>query len=290
MDHKWKNELPLEGIKSISSVAGGSINKAYKIDTTEETYFLLVQPGSTQSFYDAEVAGLKLFEDHKIIGPHVIHTGELDGDAYLLLSYLDEGHTGDQAKLGKMVAKMHKVTSPSGKYGFDYATEMDDVVFSNNWTETWYEQYMTQRVDYLYEKIEEAGYWNAEEEQLANDVYNIMTETLSRHESHPSLLHGDLWSGNYMFLTDGSPALFDPAPFYGDREFDLGATLTFGGFNGDFYAAYEEEYPLSEGAWERIEFYNLYLLLVHLVKFGVQYKDSVKRSMNKIVKNKATDG
>lgn len=288
MDSKWKRHLPLENIESIISVAGGSINKAYKIKTAEDEYFLLVQPGATQSFYDAEIAGLKLFEKHAIKGPRVINTGEIDGNAYLLLSFLNEGRTGDQAKLGQMVATLHKVQSENGKYGFDYATEMDDVSFSNDWTDTWYEQYMTKRIDYLYEKIKQAGYWDAEEQELAQKVYDIMSEELKSHESNPSLLHGDLWSGNYMFLTDGSPALFDPAPFFGDREFDLGATLTFGGFNDDFYKAYDETYPLEKGAWERIEFYNLYLLLVHLVKFGMQYKDSVNCSMKKIVHNKTT--
>lgn len=90
-----------------------------------------------------------------------------------------------------------------------------------------------------------------------------------------------------MFLTDGRPALFDPAPLYGDREFDLGATKVFGGFDDAFYHAYNEAYPLSEGANLRIQFYELYLLMVHLVKFGAMYAQSVRRTMNNIVDSAA---
>lgn len=283
MNQKWEKQLPIDGIKSITPVAGGSINEAYEVKTDVKTYFLLVQPKSAQSFYDAEVKGLELFEEHDITAPKVIDVGEFHSNAYLLLSYLDEGRRGDQGDLGRLVAKLHHVHNEQDKFGFSYATEMDDVSFSNEWTDTWYEQFMTGRMDYLYEKIKQAGYWNEAEVQLADQVYQIMSNTLKHHKSKSSLLHGDLWAGNRMFLTDGRPALFDPAPLYGDREFDLGATLTFGGFNQEFYKAYDEAYPLEEGAWERIEFYNLYLLLVHLIKFGNSYAGSVKQSMRKIV-------
>lgn len=283
MKQEWEKQLDIDGIKSITPVAGGSINEAYEVTAKDVTYFLLVQPRTDQSFYNAEVEGLELFEKHDIIAPKVIDVGEFNGNAYLLLSYLEEGRNGDQGELGRLVAKLHQVHNEQGKFGFDYATEMDDVSFSNEWTDTWYEQFMTQRIDYLYEKIKQAGYWNEAETQLADQVYQIMSTTLKNHESEPSLLHGDLWAGNRMFLTDGRAALFDPAPLYGDREFDLGATLTFGGFNQKFYNAYDEAYPLKEGAWERIEYYNLYLLLVHLVKFGSSYAGSVNQSMNKIV-------
>lgn len=283
MNQQWIEQLPINNVESVTQVAGGSINEAYEVQTEDTKYFLLVQPHADKSFYDAEVEGLELFEEHHVTAPRVISVGEINEDAYLLLSYLDEGRNGDQRELGHLVARLHQVQNEQGKFGFDYATEMDDVSFSNNWTGTWYEQFITQRIDYLYEKVHQAGYWNEEETELSEKVYRIMSDSLKNYDSEPSLLHGDLWAGNYMFLTSGEPALFDPAPLYGDREFDLGATLTFGGFDESFYQAYDEVYPLENGAWERIEFYNLYLLLVHLVKFGPSYAGSVKRSMNKIV-------
>ena len=89
--------------------------------------------------------------------------------------------------------------------------------------------------------------------------------------------------GNYMFLTNGQPALFDPAPLYGDREFDIGITTVFGGFTQEFYDEYNQQLPLAKGSQKRIEFYRLYLLMIHLLKFGGMYADSVQRSMKIIL-------
>ena len=129
----------------------------------------------------------------------------------------------------------------------------------------------------------EQGLWSEDDATQYESVRAVIMEALEQHQSKPSLLHGDLWGGNYMFLTDGSPALFDPAPLYGDREFDLGITTVFGGFTDAFYDEYDKHYPLSEGATKRLEFYRLYLLMVHLVKFGDMYAGSVKRSMKQIL-------
>lgn len=282
MTINWNNYLNIGAVERVQPVAGGSINKAYQVVAGGEKYFLLVQPDADVHFYDAEIAGLKLFDDHGIRGPRVIDSGQAQGNAYLLLSYLEEVSHGSQTRLGEMVAKLHQVHSHSGEFGFDYPTEMADLSFTNQWTDTWYDQFVTGRLDGLYEKIKRAGYFNDQEQALADEVYHIISEELRHHKPSPSLLHGDLWSGNYMFVQGGAPALFDPAPFYGDREFDLGATLTFGGFSRDFYEAYDQAYPLDDKAWGRIEFYNLYLLIVHLVKFGSSYKGSVIKSMRKI--------
>lgn len=279
----WQEQLPIEDITVIKPVAGGDINQAFVVETTDEIYFLLLQPGAKASFYDAEIEGLRLFEMHGITAPIVIDSGELSGDAYLLLSYLDEHHSGDQRALGRLVAKMHQVTEEQKRFGFNYPTDMGDLQFSNQWTDSWYDQFVVGRLDYLYQRIKELGYFSPSEQQLADETYQFIADTLKQHDSEPALLHGDLWAGNKMFLEDGSPALFDPAPFYGDREFDLGATITFGGFNQEFYQGYEEIFSLDNEAWQRIEFYKLYLLLVHLVKFGPSYKSSVIRSMQTIM-------
>ncbi len=282
---QWKDKLPVEDVEALQPVAGGSINEAYEVQTKSGKYFLLVQPHATVDFYAAEIAGLKLFEDQQVTAPKVVDAGQLGGDAYLLLSYLDEGGYGSQAQLGQLVAKLHRVESDSGLFGFDYPTDMADIAFNNQWTETWFDQFIKGRIDPMYDRIKSQGYWDSGQVAKANQAYDIMVTSLKDHESRPALLHGDLWSGNVMFLKDGSPAIFDPAPFYGDREFDLGATLTFGGFSSDFYQAYDQAYPLEPGAWDRIEFYNLYLLLLHLVKFGSSYQGGVARSMDKIIQN-----
>ncbi|WP_214307365.1 fructosamine kinase family protein [Staphylococcus pseudoxylosus] len=283
MKQSWQRQLPLNNIKSISPVSGGDVNEAFKIETIERSYFLLVQRNRNASFFAAEISGLKLFEEAGITAPRVIGSGEIEGDAYLLLTYLDEGRTGSQEALAELVAQMHSKQQANGNFGFDLPYEGGDITFDNSWTDNWITLFVNRRLDHLKDTLVEQGNWSDDDVSQYESVRSVIVDTLKQHPSKPSLLHGDLWGGNYMFLTDGSPALFDPAPLYGDREFDLGITTVFGGFTEAFYNEYDKHYPLNEDVEKRLEFYRLYLLMVHLVKFGGMYAESVKRSMKQIL-------
>jgi fructosamine-3-kinase len=131
--------------------------------------------------------------------------------------------------------------------------------------------------------IIEKNYWSTEHKENYSYAREIMIEELNKHQSSPRLLHGDLWAGNYMFLLDGQPALFDPAAFYGDREFDIGVSTVFGGFGNEFYKAYQAELPLKTGYEKRLDFYRLYMLMLHLVKFGESYSGSVDHTLKAII-------
>lgn len=283
MKKDWQAQLPLDQIRDISPVSGGDVNEAFKVTTTDDVYFLLVQRNRDKSFYAAEIAGLNAFEHAGITAPRVINSGEINGDAFLILSYLDEGASGSQRELGQLVAKMHSQQQQDGQFGFDLPHEGGDISFDNSWSESWVEIFVERRMDHLRDELMRKGLWNAEDNKVYEQVRTVMVNELEDHHSKPSLLHGDLWGGNYMFLTDGRPALFDPAPFYGDREFDLGITTVFGGFTQAFYDEYEKHYPLGKGARKRLEFYRLYLFMVHLLKFGGMYASSVNRSMDEIL-------
>ncbi|EKU50045.1 fructosamine kinase family protein [Staphylococcus massiliensis] len=285
MNDAWFEQLPIDPIVHVTAVGGGSVNEAFRIESTHETYFLLVQPNRTVDFYAAEIQGLKDFEKADVTAPRVIESGEIEGNAYLLLTFLDESYEGDQRALGHLVAKLHQYRLNETKFGYDLPYEGGDISFDNTWTDTWSELFIEKRMDHLRDILVSKGLFKEEDVKQYEAVREIMVDELKAHESEPSLLHGDLWSGNYMFLTNGQPALFDPAPLYGDREFDLGATKVFGGFSQDFYEAYHAAYPLDEGAELRIEFYALWLLLVHLVKFGDMYRHGVNRSMSKILES-----
>ncbi|MCS4487104.1 fructosamine kinase family protein [Staphylococcus americanisciuri] len=285
MKQQWYQQLPIDGIKIVTPVSGGDVNQAFRIETTEATYFLLVQSQQFADFYAAEIAGLKAFEKEGITAPKVIANGCIDGDAYLLLTYLEEGASGSQQALGQLVAKLHQVKNPNGQFGFSLPYKGSAISFDNQWQNSWHDLFLHQRVNPLVQRIEAEGLWTAYDSERFQRVYDIMICVLQVHESEPSLLHGDLWAGNYMFLTDGTPALFDPSPLYGDREFDLGATKVFGGFSSDFYEAYHQTYPLKDGAHDRIQFYELYLLLVHLVKFGTMYLSAVREKMEEITES-----
>ncbi|WP_436862540.1 fructosamine kinase family protein [Staphylococcus caeli] len=283
MNSAWQTHLPLEHIKAISPVSGGDVNEAFRVETDDDIYFLLVQRQRSDSFYAAEIAGLNLFEKANITAPRVIDSGVIGEDAYLLLTYLDEGASGSQTALGELVAHMHLQQQPNQQFGFDLPYEGGDISFDNQWTDSWITLFVEKRLDKIKDQLSQLGLWTEDDIVRYETVRKVIVHALENHESKPSLLHGDLWGGNYMFLTDGSPALFDPAPLYGDREFDLGITTVFGGFTEQFYDAYHAQYPMSEGVERRLEFYRLYLLMVHLVKFGGMYASSVSRSMQQII-------
>lgn len=283
MNKDWQSQLPIDNIQEMKPVSGGDVNEAYKIETTNGPYFLLVQHDRSEEFYAAEIAGLEAFEAADVTAPVVKAHGQINGGAYLLLSYLEEGHSGNQRELGKLVAKLHSHHEPHGKFGFHLPYHGSDITFENGWKDTWINIFVEQRLDQLRDEIVNRGLWSREELSLFEKVREKIIKTLENHNSKPSLLHGDLWAGNYMFLTNGEPALFDPSPLYGDREFDLGATKVFGGFTNEFYDAYNEALPLSKGSDDRIKFYELYLLMVHLVKFGSIYAGSVNRTMAEII-------
>lgn len=251
--------------------------------TTDDNYFLLVQKGKDKSFYAGEIEGLRLFEEIGIAGPRVIANGQVDENAYLLLSYIEEGSSGSQAELAKTVAKVHAYESPNGKFGFDHPHGGRDTSFTNQWSDSWIVVFVEGRLDVLRDQLNEMGLWDRDDIKTYEKAREIIVKELTNHKSKPVLVHGDLWGGNYMFLKDGTPALFDPSPLYGDREFDIGITTVFGGFTDEFYDIYKEILPLDERYQLRLEFYRLYLYMVHQVKFGNTYKSSVFRTLDNII-------
>ncbi|WP_461214589.1 fructosamine kinase family protein [Lacticaseibacillus sp. GG6-2] len=278
MDAHWLAKLPLPPITTIEPVGGGDVNAAYHLIAGEKDYFLLVQPQQPASFYAGEVAGLQAFAQAAVTAPRVIAHGQIYGDAYLLLDYLRAGR-GAQLDLGYLVAKLHRFASPTGQFGFSQPYAGTSVSFANPWSDSWAELFIHQRLDVLDAALAAKHLWRPRQRAAFLEAREHIATSLDAHASQPVLLHGDLWSGNYLFLADGRPALIDPAAWYGDREFDIGITTVFGGFDEDFYRGYQSQLPLDEGYAYRLHFYRLYYLMVHLDKFGPTYAASVQQEL-----------
>lgn len=283
MDKQWIDQLPISSIKQIKAVSGGDVNQAYQVETLEKKYFLLVQPNTSKEFFVTEAAGLEDLQKAGITVPEVYHVDEINGDAYLLISFLEEGPRGNYRDLAKMIAKMHQATSENGFFGYPYPHQGTDINFDNDWTDSWIELFVERRLDKLQEALVKNNKWNQNQVDTYEQARKVILEELTEHSSKPSLLHGDLWGGNHMFLTDGQPALFDPAPFYGDREFDIGVTTSFGGYPQEFYEAYQEFLPMAAGYEKRLIFYRLYVFMVHLLKFGGIYGSRVDQTLQEII-------
>lgn len=283
MEEIFKN-LPIE-VKDIRALPGGDTNEAYKILGQDEPYFLLIHPGGSEGFFDGEAKGLELFNENNIAAPRLIDKGLVDDKAYLLISYLEEGPVGSMGDLARLMKELHQIESPNGKFGFDFPYESDHIKFTNAYVDTWTELFIGQRMDVLSKSLIKKGLWQNQDKLLYHNIRRIMERVLGERKSQPHLLHGDFYSGNYMFLEDKSPAIFDPNPLYGDYEFDIGISMAFAPLGRDFYNEYFKTIKRDKNLPLRLEFYRLYFYMIHLNKFGKVYKNLVDESIYKILKS-----
>jgi protein-ribulosamine 3-kinase len=215
--------------------------------------------------FAAEAEGLEALRPH-IRVPQVLDRGIRNGKAFILLEHLDLRGGGDFAELGRMLAKLHRQTGP--RFGWARDNYIGLGLQANGWCDDWAEFWLARRLQPQFSLARNQGY----------DFAMPSMRLLEDHKPQPSLLHGDLWSGNAGFTAEG-PVVFDPAVYYGDRETDLAMTELFGGFPKEFYQAYDRVFPLAPGYEHRKHLYNLYHLLNHLNIFGGGYLSQVKATL-----------
>lgn len=258
-------------IRILSGVSGGSINQCYRLACGEERFFLKVN--SAESFpdmFEKEVKGLELLRNTSTISvPEVIGTGEHDGTAFLILEWIDVGKNDAdaQTRLGASLARLHRTTSSS--FGLNHDNYIGSLPQSNRNHSNWKDFFISERIEPQFMRAVDK---NLISDRLQRDFPRLLNRLAQFYqEESPSLIHGDLWSGNYLISSDGTPYLIDPAVYYGNREMDIAMSTLFGGFSDVFYRSYNEAFPLQAG-WEvRLGLWNLYPLLVHVNLFGSSY-------------------
>lgn len=276
LSSSWLAQLPLTAIQSVTPVSGGDINAAFEVRTAREHYFLKVQPQRGGAFFSHEVDGLTQLGGI-VTTPTVIASGTIDGDSYLLLNWLPTGQ-GQQLALGQAVARVHQQHAP--QFGLNHDFLLGKLPKYNHWQSNWATFYTEQRLDVLVKLAQQHHLWSRERDHHYRQLRQQILSDPHMQSVQPSLLHGDLWSGNYLFSSDGTPVLIDPDIFYGDREMDLAMTTIFGGFDADFYQGYQQVYPFAPGMQARLPKYQLYYLLAHLNLFGETYGPAVDRILN----------
>ena len=260
-------------IKSFSSLSGGCISDAYKIVTDKNsTFFLKHNSGTSNDMFIKEANGLnELVKANSIRIPNVL---EYDKD-YILLEFIP---TGNRKKFffedfGRSFAEMHKYTSDNyGFYEDNYiGSNPQSNIPNENEKQNWASFYFNKRILYQLQLAEKLGNSTSELRKGISRLEEKIDEIIGGSNEKPSLLHGDLWGGNYMIDENGQAVLIDPAVYYGHREADLGMTKLFGGFSYEFYKAYNENFPLDDGYEYRENIYKLYHVLNHLNLFGGGY-------------------
>lgn len=252
-------------------VAGGSINQAWLLAGDGGRFFLKLNAAAAADMFAAEAAGLaELAAARAVRVPRVVAAGVAAERAWLLLEYLELGAASAAAAalLGRQLARQHRVTAAS--FGWQRDNTIGSTPQPNGRDADWVRFFARQRLGHQLQLAAAAGHGQA----LQADGRRLLArlpEFFGGYRPPPSLLHGDLWGGNWGVTTAGEPVVFDPAVYFGDREADLAMTRLFGGFPPAFHAAYEREWPLDPGHRQRRDLYNLYHVLNHLNLFGEAY-------------------
>lgn len=272
-------DLQVEGLQFKS---GGCINNAVQVKTREGNFFLKWNESIEEDMFSTEANGLRLLKaDGSLKIPEVLGVGKIDGRHYLMLEYIDSHYPSATywEQLGQGLASQHKHTAE--QYGLEENNYIGRLPQNNTQTTNWIDFFRENRLEV---QLGLAIYNGLVDERFAKQfkaLYGKLEELLPAEP--PSLLHGDLWSGNVMIGELGEPCLVDPAVYYGNREAELAFTELFGGFDTKFYQAYHEAWPLQDGYQERKDVYNIYPLMVHVNLFGSSYLSGVERVLRRYV-------
>lgn len=265
-------------------LGGGSINHAYRVPSSDGPLFVKINVPSALSMLEAEAAGLEALRRAQAVSvPSVIAVGVAGDAAYLVLEWLELGpkSAATERSLGRCLARLHRVTSMA--FGWDRDNTIGSTVQVNAPSEDWLAFFRERRLRYQLDLAERNGL-PSQVTASGMTLLENLDGLLGDHRPRPSLLHGDLWGGNWGASRDRVPVIFDPAVYYGDREADLAMTRLFGGFGGAFYEAYEAEWALPVGWERRSDLYNLYHLLNHFNLFGKAYVEPVRASIGKLAR------
>jgi len=266
---------PIE-LQSNTPVGGGDINRSYRLTTNSGEFFVKVNSASRfPGMFEAESKGLALLGASKhITVPQALTVGAAKDDAFLLLPFIEKGSPSNDhgEAFGRSMALLHQQSNDT--FGLDHDNYIGSLHQNNqphsNWTSFFIEERLEPQIRMARDNGAADRHLSSTFDRLFSRMENIFPE------EPPALLHGDLWSGNFMIGADGQALIYDPAVYYGHREMDLGMSRLFGGFSAQFYGAYANVYPLEQDWGKRVEVANLYPLLVHVNLFGGGYLQQVQ--------------
>lgn len=272
-------------IAHASPISGGYTNLAWHLEGRAESghkpayvhYFVKLNSADKAEMFAAESVGLAALAATRTLRvPRVICCGVADQHAFLVLEHFDLCRHGSNELLGAQLAALHRVQAV--QFGWDQDNTLALTPQRNTWSPDWLSFWRELRLGFQLELAAHNGYLGKVQE-LGRKVMDALPDLFAGYYPAASLLHGDLWGGNYAFLADGTPIIFDPAPYFGDREADIAMTELFGGFDSEFYAAYHAAYPLDAGYEHRKTLYNLYHILNHCNLVGSSYLSKAEGMM-----------
>lgn len=263
-------------------VTGGDINEAYYVQSKNREFFVKLNRSVDPAFFDFEKRGLeKIGNTGTLHVPEVygVYTDEQENIPMLWMEWIaGEKKESTEDWLGERLAAMHRTEGKA--FGLDEKSFIGKLEQDNQLVDNWVSYYR----DYRLGGQLKIGVNRKTIKGKRKEMLMALMEQMDRwipEAPAPSLLHGDLWGGNWMIGKEGNPYLIDPSILYGDHELDIAFTELFGGFSRRFYDSYTSVFPLSDTYNDKKELYQLYYLLVHLNMFGESYGSSVDRILKR---------
>jgi protein-ribulosamine 3-kinase len=264
-------------------VHGGCINESYRWESATGPFFVKIAAATASDALAAEVDGLdELARAEAVRVPKVRGSGTTATTAYLALEWIDFARSTGRAEalLGEQLATQHRVMA--SQFGWKRDNTIGSTPQRNGTSSDWVEFFRERRLRTQLDLARRNGFAGQLQER-GNLLLELLGVYFSSYRPVPSLLHGDLWGGNWGVDTAGAPVIFDPAVYYGDREADLAMTRLFGGFGNAFYTAYHSSWPLDQAAGTRRALYNLYHVLNHANLFGGSYAEQAISMIDRLL-------
>lgn len=269
--------------RSIRSVAGGSIHRAWRVDDGERRYFVKTGDTAAAAMFAAEASGLRALAEAAVVpAPTFVAMGDVAALSFLVLEHLDLEALNNQggARLGSALAALHRVQGPAFGWTED---NFIGATFQRNTLHTdWPHFFGEHRLRPQLALARQNG-MDPKLVAMGLGVVDCLGGLFIDYRPLPSLVHGDLWSGNAAQDRCGRPLIFDPACYWGDRETDLAMAELFGGFPESFHVAYRSAWPLDRGYETRKPLYNLYHILNHFNLFGGAYLGQAQRMIERLL-------
>ncbi len=277
---------PIEVTRS-APVGGGSIHSALAITAEtaqgERRFFAKTNEADQAPLFAAEAEGLEALRSARCVRvPGVLARGKDDETSWLVLEWLDLAPLDERsaASLGTALAAQHRIAQDRFGWGRDNFIGATPQV--NGWSDDWLAFWRSKR---LHAQLRLAAHHRLPSRMIDRGERLVADCEVFFRNYRPakSLLHGDLWSGNAAALADGTPVVFDPAVYVGDREADVAMTELFGGFARGFAAAYRAAWALDDGYTVRRELYNLYHVLNHANLFAGGYVAQAQQAIERLL-------
>ena len=262
----------------IVKLTGGNINEIYQAFLPKKLVVIKINNSqSLPQLFEKEKQGLALLSRSTFIVPKPIKIGSINDTPFLIMDYIEQGNSLNWAVFGEKLAQLHQI---EGKYfGLDHDNYIGSLEQVNQQCGAWSEFYTNHRLLALTAKARNQGLFEKKHCIWVEKLCLRLDELIPTCK--PSLIHGDLWSGNLLIHTSGHPALIDPAVYFGHPEMDWAMLSLFGSYPEEAMDGYLNVNPLEKGLNERMDIHQLYPLLVHLILFGKGYLSGVESTLKK---------